>query len=346
MNQITEEDMIRSIFNIGDGVDEIPAYYLENESVIFHLGISGGKDSAAAFFKLIYESDIDPKRIICTMSDTKNEDPLTMAFVSLMAKHHPIQIIESEGFFNLCRRKGLFPSRKRQFCTEELKIKLTAQYLEELGELSEYVACSGSRLEEGKSHNQRGIFPNFELHSPYWNAPVYRPCNTWSIGEVWAISQRYIRLDEVISIVEADPTLRHKDELIDRIRGNGIPRNPLYDMGARRVGCLPCINSVKAEMRAIAYYRPGRISEIALWEDTLSEETGNAKSFFHRNTVPEQHRTVPWVNPETGETLMVCSVNDVAQWSHTAYGGKQYAMFPDESIDDRYRVCKTTGLCE
>jgi hypothetical protein len=92
MNQITEEDMIRSIFNIGDGVDEIPAYYLENESVIFHLGISGGKDSAAAFFKLIYESDIDPKRIICTMSDTKNEDPLTMAFVSLMAKHHPIQI--------------------------------------------------------------------------------------------------------------------------------------------------------------------------------------------------------------------------------------------------------------
>jgi 3'-phosphoadenosine 5'-phosphosulfate sulfotransferase (PAPS reductase)/FAD synthetase len=310
---------------------------------LVHAGISGGKDSTALLLWLIYESGVERERIRATFCDTGNEDDLTLAYVAMLSREvHPIETIYPErNFWQLVRHKGLFPSRKVQFCTQMLKIVPTREHIRNLlAHHDQVLLTNGVRHEEGHRGNTRATAPAWEFDTGFW-CWLHRPLVEMRLRDIWQLHRRYLRLEWVADLIAADPLLSadHQTDLIERQARHGIPRNPIYEMGAARCGCFPCVNSRKAEVRAVATYRPQKIAQIGYEEWTVN----NRSTFFHRSYTPApfRRRTVQ----AKGGAFQVCSIDDVADWSRTAYGGRQYEL--DLHLEDsELLACRQEGFCE
>jgi len=162
---------------------------------------------------------------------------------------------------------------------------------------------SGVRWAESRD---RAMLPR-EGFDDGFGTMVRRPIVDWSYEQVVAYHQRF-----------------------------GMPMNPLYQYGASRVGCFPCINSVKHEIRAIAEHFPERIIQIREQEHELGS------TFFARNTTPERYRSL-LVETKRGP-MKVPTIDDVVEWSQTAQGGK--AQGP-KLFDYAGLACPSgAGMCE
>lgn len=314
---------------------------------IFHLGLSGGKDSTAALLWIVYESGWDLDKLRVTFCDTGNEDMLTYAFLNLLSGQvWPIKNIKPEmDFWELAKFKKRFPSRRARFCTQWLKIIPSRDYILDLQRAgNDVLLLNGVRKDEGKASNNRAKIGQFGWDDGF-ACDIFRPIYEWSIEDVWAIHKEYLQLDDIINLVECDPALapEKKVKLIGKIRSNGIPRNPLYDKGVSRVGCFPCINSAKEEIRLLDEYRPERIDFIESQEGQSGcGRNGMYSSMFARNAVPLPHRSKE-ITTTSGEKMKVATIRDVVQWSKTAYGGKQYKMQLDVPAAS---ACDVGGMCE
>lgn len=102
--------------------------------------------------------------------------------------------------------------------------------------------------------------------------------------------------------------------------------NPLYVMGFGRVGCAPCINSGKDDIRGWAIRFPEMIDKVRAWE------TQNGRTFF-----------APMV-----PGLDVNWVDEVVDWAMTTHGGKQYSLLVvTEEVEAAAGSCSSKyGLCE
>lgn len=112
------------------------------------------------------------------------------------------------------------------------------------------------------------------------------------------------------------------------MRRHGIDPNPLYKMGMGRVGCMPCVNCRKTELREIANRFPAEINRIEEWE-RIGRMAGKHSSgtFF-----PEANGN--------GSGIRAAVV-----WSRTAHGGKQFDIFADG--EHELTTCSSKyGLCE
>ena len=64
---------------------------------IYHLGVSGGKDSTAVLLWLIYESGWPLSRVLVTFCDTDNEDILTYNYLAMLTERvFPIQVVDPQ----------------------------------------------------------------------------------------------------------------------------------------------------------------------------------------------------------------------------------------------------------
>lgn len=246
---------------------------------IYHIGISGGKDSTAALLWLVYESGWPQERIRATFCDTGNEDYYTYAFIKMLSERvHLIEIIKPEmDFWELAKFKRRFPSRKGRFCTQWLKVIPSREHILNLQRQGlNVLLLNGVRQEEGKDHNDRGNLPQFGWSEGY-AADVYRSVYFYILEDIWQMHKKHLNIVDVLQMVRDDPDLDYasecwfkehgirvdfKAELLEEMTAHGIPRNPLYDLGASRVGCFPCVNSNKPEVRAMTKYRPQRIEFI------------------------------------------------------------------------------------
>lgn len=283
-------------------------------TTIYHVGISGGKDSGAVLLWMVHRSGIPSNQINATFCDTGNEHDWTYEQVEMLSKRvHPIETLKPELDFNgLVRKKGLFPSNKRRFCTEFLKIRPTQDHILYLQEsYDEVIAVSGVRANESDARSKLEEWDySGNLLTKQW-----RPILRWTIKDVVAIHSEY-----------------------------NIPMNPLYAIGAERVGCYPCINSRKKEIRTIALNFPERIDNIRALEKELCSH-GKKTAFFHANTVPLRFRTVPFKN-KAGEDTMVASIDDVVKWSMT--GKRAKGLYDDEAPDLFLTepISCSSGFCE
>jgi 3'-phosphoadenosine 5'-phosphosulfate sulfotransferase (PAPS reductase)/FAD synthetase len=314
-------------------------YDIHNFDMV-HAGVSGGKDSTALLLWLVYESGVPAEKIKATFCDTGNEDELTLAYVAMLSREvHPIETIYPErNFWQLVRHKGLFPSRKVQFCSQLLKVVPSRAYVRGLLQQYEQVLLTtGIRNEEGHSGNSRARTPAWKFSHGYW-CWQHHPLVEMKLVNVWRMHTRYLRREWVTDLIAADALLadEHKTELIARQERHGIPRNPLYDMGTKRCGCFPCVNSRKAEVMAVATYRPQKIAQIGYEEWTMNDRS----TFFHRSCTPAQFRRRKVV--AKGVTWMVPSIDDVVDWSRTKRGGLQYEM---DFYFDEWSPCGLGG-CE
>ena len=214
------------------------------QNTIFHVGVSGGKDSVAALLWMVRESGIAPEKIVATFCDIGNDHPCTIEHVQRISETvHPIQtIFPKRNFFELALEKKRFPSSQARFCTEHLKIDPTRNHLTRLiYEGFNPIAVSGVRADES---DDRKTLPEWDYNG--WLLCVsWRPLIRWSLEEVLALHRKY-----------------------------GVPLNPLYAMGAERVGCWPCMMCKKKEIRTIALKSPERIDQIRTQEQTFQTVHG------------------------------------------------------------------------
>jgi 3'-phosphoadenosine 5'-phosphosulfate sulfotransferase (PAPS reductase)/FAD synthetase len=274
---------------------------------LYHLGVSGGKDSTALLLWAIHESGLPREDLRVTFCDTGNEDPMTYAhitFLDQIAREAGIPggvetLMPALTFFALALKKKRFPSRKAQFCTIELKIAPTKRWLAvRWAEGHEVVIINGKR--RGESHQRRKSMANKpdRAFSDYWGCEEWAPLSDWTLAQVLAIHERH-----------------------------GVPLNPLYALGAKRVGCWPCINCGKLEIRLVAKHRPEKIDEIERWEGKVRE--GKTSPFFPPNMTTRAYRTVT-VQTNDGRQVPVAPIRQVVEWSKTERGGKQLRLDYDE----------------
>lgn len=274
---------------------------------IYHVGISGGKDSTALLLWAVHESGFPVDKIRATFCDTGNEHQITYDYIQMLSEVvHPIETIKPPlDFYKLAKKKGMFPSVKARFCTQQLKIfPSQKRILEWQNQGLSVLLMSGVRRQESKKRSQ---LEQFEFDT-YYMADMYRPLLEWSIDDVWSMLKKY-----------------------------NVQRNQLYDFGAVRVGCLPCIMSSKLEIRMIAKNFPERIDMIRKAE----RETGKNSSFFHVGFVPARFCSKN-VETKDGRSIVVPTIDDVVEWSKTGM------RRPDQyEFDFEFSACNSNlGMCE
>lgn len=268
--------------------------------------VSGGKDSAAMSLYLT-ENGIEHDRVF---ADTGWEHPATYEYINgpLQNKIGPIKWIANDLLMvDLIRKKSMFPSRVRRFCTQFLKIKPISLHLAEYE--NEPINTVGIRAEESQARSKYTMWET----NPGIGADVWRPLLNWTEKEVIEI---------------------HKN--------HGLIPNPLYLKGASRVGCWPCIFSRKGEIRLIADLTPQRIDEIENLENEICElakvrYAKKGETFKSLGYHPPTFFCLKNAKKNKG----MLPIREIIKWARTDYGGKQYPLF-----DDRPEGCVRWGMCE
>jgi len=205
--------------------------------------ISGGKDSTAMGL-LLKEAEIPFRAVhLATGWEHADTDRYVREYLPGVLGVE-IEIVQSPrgGMEDWIRRKGMFPSRVRRFCTQELKVRPIKEFLRTL---DDPINAIGIRAGESAA---RANLPEWE-DSDAHGCDVWRPLIQWTVQDVIDIHQRH-----------------------------GVAPNPLYLRGADRVGCWPCIMARKSEIRFIADTDPERIDQIRALE---AELTAAAESRRH-----------------------------------------------------------------
>jgi 3'-phosphoadenosine 5'-phosphosulfate sulfotransferase (PAPS reductase)/FAD synthetase len=305
------------------------------------VNVSGGKDSTATYL-LALERLHGAFRAV--FADTGNEHPATYEFVSSLHERtggptvewvradftsdfrrkrafvltkwveegidaetvrRAASILESptgNPFLDLCILKARFPSRMAQFCTGELKQwPIESQVVLPALRIGPVLQWLGIRAEESPKRAKDPLFNKTESGAWLW-----RPLLRWSVAQVWA---------------------QH--------RKHGLTPNPLYAQGMHRVGCMPCINCRKDELRQIAERFPEHIERIREWEEVVARVSKRGlATFFAAMTDPT----------DADRPGTYARIDKVVEWSRTGRGGRQYAMFFDDQPGGGCR--HEQGLCE
>ena len=146
--------------------------------------------------------------------------------------------------------------------------------------------------------------------------------------------------------------------------------NPLYLMGATRVGCWPCIYARKSEIRLIADVDPGRIVRIAALEERVAKaaqeryerdrtawqlcpdaEPAIGTDAHERWTAKRDRLMRPFTNPAWFQSqrragdgkFPTLPIAEAVEWSRTSFGWRQFEMFAADPAD---AGCMRWGLCE
>lgn len=311
------------------------------------VSVSGGKDSTAT---LLVAIALDTPNLQAVFADTGNEHEQTYEYLDYLALatgvtitrvkadftqriegkrrfietkwreqgidelvvQAALDVLKPTGnpFLDLCIWKGRFPSRKAQFCTMELKRDpmLEQVVVPLLGNADMIMSWQGVRADE--SINRRYLPECDEVGGGLFN---YRPILKWDIPAVFE-AHRYM----------------------------GIKPNPLYSQGMGRVGCMPCINCRKDELREIALRFPEVIDRIERWERiTQQASKRGAATFFAGSNAKHPKGSI--ANMSAVEVMEIASIRQAVEWSKTARGGIQY----DLMIATDATACSSAyGLCE
>jgi 3'-phosphoadenosine 5'-phosphosulfate sulfotransferase (PAPS reductase)/FAD synthetase len=195
-------------------------------------------------------------------------------------------------FQQMIHIKGRPPSRKAQFCTEILKLRPQRRWMDSvfgpggIYEGYDYVRYSGVRRDESQT---RVNTPPTHWDT-FFDCELHRPLCDWTKGMCFAY-----------------------------VEAHGETVNPLYRLGFSRVGCAPCINSSKEDIRNWYARAPEMIDKIRTWE----AETNRT---FFSPVVPG---------------MAMNSIDDVVAWAHTTRGGKE----PLPVLQERPACESKYGLC-
>jgi 3'-phosphoadenosine 5'-phosphosulfate sulfotransferase (PAPS reductase)/FAD synthetase len=257
--------------------------------VVHVVSVSGGKDSTALWLWAI-RTGLSP--LVPLFCDTKWEAAATYAYLDdLERRLGPIRRLTSEGFEERTRRSGTFPSRVRKWCSPELKVEMCASELTRIRDefQDEVQVLVGFRREESAKRADPVKTPEREWLDVY-DCDVWRPILDWTIQDVIAEHRRA-----------------------------GVPMNPLYHLGAERVGCWPCIHAGKIEIRLVADEDPARIERIA----AIERDIGQTMFVLRESRVGKP--------ADAPDVCIPTPINEMVTWSRTERGGKYFPLWHEPS---------------
>lgn len=283
------------------------------------VGFSGGIDSQAC--ALWVRENCPITEIVLLFADTGWEDCITYEFVRRYSENvFPVQTVtpligDSDELVTkavglergglgpndvltmerLAVIKGMFAYPRASWCTTHLKLYPVKRWIREnliahdpSVEVIHYV---GIRKDESRA---RSKFVETEWDD-FLDCQVMRPVLTWS-----------------------------KAQCFEYVTSRCEEYNPLYKMGQSRVGCSPCHQRSKEDIRTWAAYRPDEIEKVRQAE----KRTG--KTFM----------------PPVVPGMTVNFIDDVIAWSRTAYGGKRLDLPIVEMEAEAGQCSSKYGLCE
>ena len=229
------------------------------------------------------------------------------------AKRRALAVLYPSGnaFLDLCVWKGRFPSRKAQFCTEELKRNLAVEYQLALADQG-YTIVSWQGVRRDESTARKDALKFESLGGRFF---IYRPLVDMAKIQVFADSA-----------------------------ARGHKPNPLYLEDCDRVGCAPCINESKKGIHGHQRRRPHHLARIGDWERIVSAASKRGYStFFHK--VGGLGGTPP------SAIFARNDVWQVVEWAKTSRGGKQFSLLTDleepGGCSSSYGLCdQSDGLGE
>ncbi|WP_416820660.1 phosphoadenosine phosphosulfate reductase family protein [Delftia tsuruhatensis] len=220
------------------------------------------------------------------------------------AKRRALAVMHPSGnpFLDLCMWKGRFPSRMAQFCTEELKRNMAVGFQMDLMDAGHRViSWQGVRRDESQ---RRRNAKKAERVAP--RLRIFRPIVDWTAAQVF-----------------------------DFAAAHRVQPNPLYLQGMGRVGCMPCINCQKDELRQIAARWPDHIERIAEWERVVSMCSKRGYSTFMADAHNAQDRRQVFADLHIWSRI---------EWAKTTRGGRQYDLLA--GLDEPHACASAYGLCE
>jgi 3'-phosphoadenosine 5'-phosphosulfate sulfotransferase (PAPS reductase)/FAD synthetase len=226
--------------------------------VIRVVQFSGGKDSTALVLWARERFGDDFVTVFC---DTGWEHPLTMAYIAEMNRRLlggrlvTLRSAKYAGMVELVQIKKRVPSRKARFCTSELKVEPSIQFVADLmaERHDEVTVYQGIRASESDQRRKAGA----RFWADDYDCWIERPLFDWSVEQVFEIHKQY-----------------------------DIEPNPLYLAGSARVGCFPCIQINHAELRRLTETMP------EVWDRMAELEAAAAgRTFFPPNYIPERFCT-------------------------------------------------------
>lgn len=222
------------------------------------------------------------------------------------AKRRALAVLYPSGnpFLDLCLWKGRFPSRKAQFCTEELKRNIAVAFQLDLIDAGHKV-ISWQGIRRNESQNRAHAKKIERLGQ---NLYAFRPLVEWDAAQVF-----------------------------DHCGQRGIQPNPLYKQGCNRVGCMPCINVGKDELREISVRFPEHLEEKARWESLVSKASKCGFSTFFNKELHDGSKADRRIHHAN-------RVEAVIQWANTKRGGRQQTFFAD--FIEPSACASSYGLCE
>lgn len=282
-----------------------------NQNPLHVVGFSGGIDSQACARWVLNRED--PADVVLVNSDAGgNEHPMTMEFIERYSREvHPVVCIQAEvqdmdgrapgkiaefglqptdplTFPLLAKLKKRFPSRRAQYCTYHLKIVPQKRWIAEHHPDREIIRYSGVRRDESHKRKETAITGWDE----YFDCELRCPIADWT-----------------------------KHMCFDYVQAHDGFYNPLYTLGFNRVGCAPCINSGKDDIRAWVDRAPEMIDKIREWEQQVG------RTFF-APCVPGKE--LNWID-------------EVVEWSKTEHGGRQVSlavMYDRPACESKYGLCE------
>jgi 3'-phosphoadenosine 5'-phosphosulfate sulfotransferase (PAPS reductase)/FAD synthetase len=188
-------------------------------------------------------------------------------------------------FLDCCLWKGFFPGRMRQFCTEQLKtLPITEQVVLPMLKQGPVLQWIGIRADESDSRAKQ---PRYNRHDS--GSYLWRPIFNWKVEEVWKQHSRH-----------------------------GLHPNPLYALGASRVGCWACVNCRKEEVRLIADLTPEHIARLREWERLVAQASKYGQATFFPAMTDSADRD---------RRDRYSGIDDIVEWSRTSRGGRQFDLF-------------------
>lgn len=290
--------------------------------------VSGGKDSTAMMLHLRDLKLPNPIRYI--HNDTGHEHPITVAYIQELRDSLGIDIEVSKGpytFEALAIKKGCFPSTRRRFCTEQLKVIPMKHFLDgkrwvsanseqpwdgewiQIEEsLDNAVLAVGVRKQESHARSQLG---EWDEDGKAYDRPVWRPLIDWSAEQVFDIHRKH-----------------------------GVKWNPLYEMGFRRVGCWPCINTSKGQLRRSFKEDPSLLGRLREMEARVAAASKHGTaSIFPSDKVPRRFHDKKTPTND-GRTITFASIDGIHEWCFE--GDDDPRLFDME----RDGCMSQYGLCE
>ncbi len=212
------------------------------------------------------------------------------------------------AFLDMAMLHGRFPGARTRFCTEELKMApLWARKAPLIAQGVHVIDWLGERKAESKARADKG--PWTRIRHEGASQVLWRPVFEWDARQVFEISKRH-----------------------------GLKPNPLYLMGAERVGCSPCIMVKKSELGHWAKRFPEEVARVREWERIVGAVsrrlvgTGRSSSLLAA-------KTVPGAKSDEARAL----IDNAVAWAQTGKGGRQRDFLLDL---DRLDFEESGGMCE